>query len=176
MSDASIAKRYATALFEVVGDVSAAGGVRGELNDLAEILEQPGLRTLLENPRVTPEEKLGVLDAVASRAGASAFVANLLRVLVQNGRGGLLRQVAQEFGRLVDQAEGRVTVTITSAVPLSKNAEKTLSARIASLIGAKADIRHQVDADILGGLVVQIGSKIFDHSIRHQLAQLRHAL
>lgn len=172
----TIAKRYAAALYEVVDNPKAAKSLRGELQQMAEAVELPELRSLLDNPRVTDEQKLGVLDAVAARVSLSDPGRNLLKVLVANGRALLLGRVSRAFGEMVDEAEGRLSVTVTSAIALPKTAATKVDKRIKEILGADADIEHRVDETILGGLVVQVGSRLFDHSIRHQLAQLRQAL
>ncbi|MDH5525861.1 MAG: ATP synthase F1 subunit delta [Nitrospirota bacterium] len=172
----TIAKRYAAALYEVVANPKAAKALRGELQQMAEALEVSELRSLLDNPRVTDDQKLSVLYAVADRAGLAEAGRNLLKVLVANGRATLLGRVATAFGEMVDASEGRLSVTVTAAIELPKAAATKVDTRIKEILGADADIEHRVDASVLGGLVVQVGSRLFDHSIRHQLAQLRQAL
>ncbi|MBI5137769.1 MAG: ATP synthase F1 subunit delta [Nitrospirae bacterium] len=176
MSDTIIANRYAAALFEAVGGADAADRVRAELSSLAGAVADDSLSRLVANPRVPAADKAQVLTAVGERLGASVKVMNLLRLLLANGRVALLGRVAIAFARLADEAQGRVAVTVTSATPLEGAAKTRVDARVTAILGGKADIRHRVDPAILGGLVVQIGSKVFDNSIRHHLAQLRQAL
>lgn len=177
MSDTAIAKRYASALFEVVqGDETAETRVRGDVSTLAGVLAQPELGRLVENPRVAAADKAAVLARIAERTGAGEEAGRLLRVLVDNGRAGLLAEIAEAYGRLVDTARGRRTVTITAAYPLPDAVKGRVEERLRHLLGDRSEIRHRVDPEALGGLVVQIGSKVFDYSIRNHLAQLRQAI
>ncbi|MDH4229074.1 MAG: ATP synthase F1 subunit delta [Nitrospirota bacterium] len=178
MSDTTVTKRYATALHESVAGsgAEAVRGLKEQLRQMAAALEVPDLRRLADNPRLTPEQKLGVLLAVGEKVGLSGPGQNLLKVLVHNGRGLLLGHVAEAFAELVDAAEGRLPVTVTSAVTLPGEAAASVDSRLREILGAEADIAHRVDAGIIGGLVVRIGSQVFDHSVRYQLARLRQTL
>lgn len=176
MSNAALAKRYAAALYESLGDVQAADPVRYVLGSLVEALGHDDLRRLLENPRFSTAKKQDVLSALADKLEAPDKVKNLLRVLAANDRALLLADVAQAFSDMVDEAAGRVSVTVTAAIPLPKKTEQQVNARVTEILGQEAEIRHRVDKEILGGLVVQIGSRVFDNSIRNHLAQLRQSL
>ncbi len=176
MSDAIIANRYAAALFETVGDGQDADRIRTELNAFSEALTNEELSRLVANPRVSDADKGAVLAGVGELLSASDKTMNLVRLLVSNGRVGMMEEIGKAFGRLVDRANGRLSVTVTSAVSLSDETRSQVDARLTETLGGKADIQHQVNADLLGGLVIQVGSKVFDNSIRHHLAQLRQAL
>lgn len=177
MSDTAIAKRYASALFEVVqGDEAAETRVRGEVSALAEVLAQPELARLVDNPRVSGADKAAILAEVARRTGAGEEASRLLKVLVANGRAGALGEIAGAYGRLVDAARGRQTVTVTASHPLPDAARDRVEQRLRALLGGATEIRHRVDPEALGGLVVQVGGKVFDYSVRNHLMQLRQAI
>ncbi|MFQ5508080.1 MAG: ATP synthase F1 subunit delta [Leptospirillia bacterium] len=176
MSDAVIAKRYAAALFELVTDAAERDRVRGELGTLGEVMGHEALKSALGNPRIHVAEKQAVVASVAEKVGASERPANLARLLVLNDRMDLFGEVADAFSHMVDEAEGRLVVTVTSAFSLPKDLKSRVDARLTEILGGKAEIRHAEDADILGGLVIRIGSRVFDHSVRYQLARLRQAL
>jgi F-type H+-transporting ATPase subunit delta len=177
LSDTAIAMRYASALFDVVrGDAAARTRARAGLAALAGAVRDPALAALVDNPRVSEPDKAAVLDRLAERAGAGDPVRRLAGVLAGHGRAALLGEVEAAFGRLADADEGRHHVTVTTAFPLPETLKTTVEGRLKALVGARAEIRHRVDPEALGGLVVQIGSKVFDHSIRHHLAQMRQAI
>ncbi len=176
MSDAIIANRYAAALFETVGGGQDADRVRTELTAFSEALANEDLGHLVANPRVSDADKVAVLTGVGELLSASDHTMNLVRLLVSNGRMGMVAGIGKAFGQLVDRANGRLNVTVTSAVALSDDTRSQVDTRLTDALGGKADIQHQVNTDLLGGLVIQVGSKVFDNSIRHHLAQLRQAL
>jgi len=177
LSDTVIATRYASALFDVVrGDAAARTQARADLAALAAALAEPGLAALVDNPRVSEADKAAVLDRLAERAGAGATVRRLLGVLAGHGRAALLGEIGAAYDRLADADEGRQHVTVTAAFPLPEAQKAAVERRLKALVGAKAEIRHRVDREALGGLVVQIGSKVFDYSIRNHLAHMRQAI
>lgn len=177
MSDTAIAMRYASALFDVVrDDAEARGRARADLAALAAALAEPALAALVENPRISPADQAAVLDRLAERAGAGDAARRLLGVLAAHGRAGLLAEVGAAYGRLADAAEGRARVTVTAAFALPDDLRAAVEARLKAVVGTGAEISHRVDAQALGGLVVQIGSKVFDYSIRNHLAQMRQAI
>lgn len=177
MSDTAIAKRYASALFDALGgDEAAETRVRGEVAALAEVLAQPELARLVENPRVADADKSAVLAKLAERTGAGGEASRLLTVLVNNGRAALMPEIAEAYGRLVDASRGRQTVTVTAPFPLPDEARSRVDERLRALLGGGTEIRHLVDPGALGGLVVRVGSKVFDYSVRNHLVQMRQAI
>ena len=171
------AKRYATALFETVrGDDALQDRLRADLAGLSAVGAEAAFRRFVANPRITPEDKARVLDQVAGRLAAAEPTRRLLALLAANDRAGLIGAVADAFGRLVDAARGREAVTVTAAFDLPADLKGRVETRLRALLGAGTLIRHRSDPGALGGLVVQIGSKVFDYSIRHHLARLRQAI
>jgi len=172
-----IATRYAAALFEAVpGDEALQDRVRADLAALALVAREEAFRRFVENPRIAPPDKARVLEGLAARQGAADPTRRLLAVLAENERGGLLAPIAKAYGRLVDAARGREAVTVTAAFELPGDLKTEVDRRLRALLGARTEIRHRADPATLGGLVVQIGSKVFDHSIKSHLAQLRQAI
>jgi len=176
LSNTIIANRYATALFDAVGEGTDADPIRAELKALSDVLGGEEITSLLGNPRITEADKGAVLAGVADLVGVSEKTANLLKLMLANGRAGLMGLVADAFTKLADDAAGRVAVTVTSATELSAEAQASVNGRLTEVLGGKSDISHRTDSNILGGLVIQIGSTLFDNSIRHHLTQLRQGL
>jgi F-type H+-transporting ATPase subunit delta len=172
-----IATRYATALFEAVpGDEALQDRMRADLAALSAAAGEETFKRFVGNPRVAPEDKAKVLDRLAEQQGAAEPTRRLLVVVAGHERAGLLPGIALAYGRLVDAARGREAVTVTAAFALDADLKSKVETRLKRLLGERTEIRHRADPKALGGLVVQIGSKVFDHSIKSQLAQLRQAI
>jgi len=172
---ASFAPRYARAFAEVVEssgiDVSAA---REQLQDFAGTLAgSTELREFLINPSVEIEQKLKVLDAIAARLAMLPKVRNFLAVIMEHHRLGDLNDILTEYAELADEHSGAAEAHITSAHPLNPDDRAQLEAQIATLAGARVRASYAQDATLLGGAIVQIGSTVYDGSVRAQLQQLK---
>jgi len=172
---ASFAPRYARAFAEVVEssgiDVSAA---REQLQDFAGTLAgSTELREFLNNPSVEIEQKLKVLDAIAARLAMFPKVRNFLAVIMEHHRLGDLNDILTEYAELADEHSGAAEAHITSAHPLNPDDRAQLEAQIATLAGARVRASYAQDATLLGGAIVQIGSTVYDGSVRAQLQQLK---
>lgn len=175
MSDT--ATRYAAALLATTrGDEALQDRLRADLDALSAVAVEAPFRRFVENPRIEPEQKAEVLGALAERVGAADPTRRLLDLLAEGERLGAIAAIGEAFGRLVDAARGREAVTVTAAFALPKELKGEVETRLVRLLGAGTKIRHRADPGALGGLVVQIGSKVFDHSVRSHLAQLRQTI
>jgi F-type H+-transporting ATPase subunit delta len=172
----AVAQRlYARALFEAARDAGRLENVHRELSLLAGALEEtPELAAFLSNPQLDPAAKADVLEQVAE--GADQLVRNFLRVIAAKGRAGELGQMAQEFDALVDQAQGRVAVELTTAYELSDEEAAGIVGRIQEASGRIVEATRRVDPSLIGGLILQAGSLRVDASVRGRLDRLRHQL
>ncbi len=175
---ASLSLRYARAFAEVAEsarlDLAAA---QRQMRDFAETLAGSGeLRELLENPSIEMGTKLKVLDAIAARLGMYTQVRNFMAVVLEHGRLGELNEILDEYRELADAQAGAVEAKITSSRPLNAQDRAQLEAQIAKLAGAGVRASYAEDASLLGGAVVEIGSTIYDGSVRAQLEQLKQRL
>lgn len=173
----SVARRYARALV----DVAAASGelevVRQELSGAADLLRaHRELRELLVNPSVLRRVKSQVLDEVASRLALRPLTKSFLRILLEAGRLPALEGVLRAYEALVDDRLGRVKAVVTAAGPLEAEAQRRLQGRLQEMTGKTVYLEVQQDPRILGGLVTQIGSLVYDGSLRTRLAKLREEL
>lgn len=172
-----VARRYARALTDVLGP---AGDFRGTLNQLQDFLtayrESHELREVFETPAVSVPEKLKVLNAILAGLGASQITVNFLRVLVANFRMAMLEEAVEAFRGLAYERMGIVQVQITSATPLSEPSRRSLSAGFNRLLNKQVELEFQLDPGILGGVRAQIGSTVYDGSVRGALARLREQL
>jgi F-type H+-transporting ATPase subunit delta len=166
---------YARALFEAAQAEGRLDEVHRELGLLARALDEtPELTAFLSNPQLEPGAKADVLAQIAE--GADQLVRNFLRVTAEKGRSGELRQMANELDALVDEAQGRVAVELTTAYELSEEEAAGIVARIQEASGRIVEATRRVDPSLIGGLILQAGSLRVDASVRGRLDRLRHQL
>jgi F-type H+-transporting ATPase subunit delta len=175
---ASSAPRYARAFAEVAESARLdAATAQQQMRDFAGTVADSGeLREFLENPSIEMAKKLKVLDAIAARIGMFAQVRNLMAVILEHHRLGELDEILTAYRDLVDEHAGAVEARITSSRPLNEADRTQLEAEIAKLAGARVRASYAEDASLLGGAVVEIGSTIYDGSVRAQLQQLKQKL
>jgi F-type H+-transporting ATPase subunit delta len=166
---------YATALFEAARDQGRLEPVREELQQVvAAEAEVPELRELLRNPQLDPRARASALEDVLG--GGEELLRNFLLVLVDKGRTGSLEEIAREFERLIAEHEGIVHAELTTAVELSDEEAQTLLRQIEQASGRKVEATRSVDHDLIGGIVLQVGSHRLDASVRGRLERLRREL
>ena len=166
---------YANALFEAAQDQDKLEPVGEQLAQLVEAeREVPELRELLRNPQLDPRARRAALEDVLS--GTEDLLRNFLLVLADKGRAGQLEEIAAEFERLVAEAEGVVHAELTTAVELSDDEAGKLLQQIEQASGRKVEATRTVDPDLIGGIVLQVGSHRLDASVRGRLDRLRRQL
>ena len=175
---ASSAPRYARAFAEVAESARLdTGKAQQQMRDFAESLAGSSeLREFLENPSIEMPAKLKVLDAIAARIGMYAQVRNFIAVILEHHRLPELEPILTAYRELADEHAGAVEAQITSSRPLNPVDRAQLEAQIAKLAGARVRASYAEDATLLGGAVVEIGSTIYDGSVRAQLQQLKQKL
>jgi len=172
-----IANRYARALADVV----AAGGdyrkVLAELEDFEKAYgESPELREVFASPAVSLPDKMKVLEAIGQKLGESPVTLNFLRVLLANYRMPLLKEAVQAYRKITNDREGIVQVTITSASELSQSERESVAARFRQLTGKQVELDFRIDNGLVGGMMAQIASTVYDGSVRESLARMREQL
>jgi F-type H+-transporting ATPase subunit delta len=175
---ASVAPRYARAFAEVAESAGLdAGAALGQMQDFSETLAGSSeLREYLMNPSVEIPQKLKVLDAISAKIGMFPQVRNFVAVILEHHRLNDLDEILTEYGEVADEHAGATEALITSAHTLDTAARAQLEAQVAKLAGAKVRASYAEDATLLGGVVVQIGSTIYDGSVKAQLQQLKQRL
>lgn len=172
-----IANRYARALADVVAPAANYPQVLNELETFAAAYRASlELREVCETPTVGMEQKLRVVKALAERMGTSPLTLNFLRVLASHYRMPLLEEVIHGFRSIVDARLGIVRVKISAASDLSAENRRLLQARFNQLTGQQSELEFHAEPALIGGLVAQIGSTVFDGSIRGHLDRLREEL
>ncbi len=180
MTASAVVTRYATALADAV--CAPQAGI-----DTAEALAQvrsfeqaykasKDLRTLLASPSVSTVRKRAVITRMAGELGLHRLIRSFLLVLVDHRRAAAIGEIAAEFGQLLDTRHGLVRVDVTSAQPLSPERQSEIDSQFARITGHQPRLSVTVDPDLIGGMVARVGSRVYDGSVRAQLAMLKRRL
>jgi F-type H+-transporting ATPase subunit delta len=166
------AKRYAQAAFELAG--SDLAGWQRAIEEIAEFMGDDSVRTVLENSRVPQDAKMRLV--AAALAELPALPLNLARVLVRKSRTALAPEISVQFQALVQEREGVQKAHATTAVPLTSAETEALAQRLQDSTGHPVELETDVDPELLGGVIVQIGDRLIDASVRGRLQSLRKSL
>ncbi len=173
----ALARRYARALHTVAAAEGAAERLSRELGELSALLAgHPELSAALAHPSVSPEARSRVLRAVVERAGGSPLLARLVVSLAGHERLGMLDALAVAYGEELQAAQGVVAATAVSAVPLDSAQAAGLAQALAVAAGRKVELTKEVDPAVLGGILVRMGGRNYDGTVRAQLQALRRRL
>jgi F-type H+-transporting ATPase subunit delta len=172
----AVAERlYARALFRAAEEQGRLEAVHRDLGEFADaVVASPELAAFLANPQVESAAKVGVLGQLSE--GADEFVHNFLRLLAEKGRSGQIPGIRDEFQALVDRAQGRIAVELTTAFELSDDEAASIVAQIEQSSGRSVEATRNVDPELVGGMILQAGSLRVDASVRGRLQRLRHQL
>lgn len=172
-----MAGRYASALFELALDARSLDKVSTDLDGFNTMLDQSAdLRRLVMSPAFTAGQQTRAVKAVMDRAGISGLAANFVALVARNRRLFAIRDMIEGFRRLVAAHRGEMTAEVTSARPLSPAQTKALKAALKDSTGKDVQISAKVDETLLGGLIVKVGSRQVDSSLRTKLNNLRVAM
>jgi len=178
MVNVSIARRYARALLEVAVESKTLEATTEQLTSFAQVLQKnEDLADILLNPAFTRPQRTAVVEALFRAAGGlTPAVGNLLRLLVDRGRLGYLPDIARVFLDMADQRAGVVRGKVTSAVPLPQESMQKLQQALEKLTQKKVQLQARVDPRVLGGVSAQVGSVVYDGTLRSQLDELKRTL
>lgn len=172
-----MAGRYAIALFDLAVEEDRIEEIEAALARIDELLkESPEFNRLVRSPVFSSEDQARALAAVASHAEIAGVTANFLQLLVKNRRLFALRDIIAGFRRLVADHRGEVTAEVTSAIALTETQVEELKATLKAKTGKVVTLTVSVDPALLGGLIVKIGSRMVDTSIRTKLNTLKYAM
>jgi len=173
----SVAKRYAKALVEVAAASQVLEAVRDDLRALADLLrEHRELRQFLANPSVSRRDASEVVKEIGAAMRLAPLTATFLQVVLEGGRLAGLEGILRAYEALVDEELGRVKAVVTSAAPLAAEAQEQLRRKLGEVTGKTVYLDIRQDPTLLGGVVTQIGSRVYDGSLKSQLARLRDEL
>lgn len=174
---ASLQGRYASALFELASENGTVTAVESDLEKVGHAIgESADFAALIRNPQVSREAAGKVVDAVSGVLGLSDLTKNFLGVLAANRRLSALPEIIRAFAAIAAAQRGEATADITSAHALTDDQVEQLRQKLEVREGRKVKVKTSVDPDLLGGLVVTIGSKRIDSSIRTRLNSLAQAM
>jgi F-type H+-transporting ATPase subunit delta len=172
-----MAGRYATALFELARDSNAIDAVKSDLDRFdAMIAESPDLLRLVRSPVFSADEQLKALSALLERAGIGGIAAKFLKLVAANRRLFAVRDMAKGYRELVAEHKGEATAEVTVAEELKGEHLDALRDALKAISGKTIDLAVKVDPAIIGGLVVKLGSRMVDTSLRTKLNAIRHAM
>lgn len=174
---ASLAGRYASALFDLASEDGTVTAVESDLDKLADALrESDELRALIRNPEIKRHQIASVMDGLGTHLGLSELTRNFLGVLANNRRVAELPAIIRAFAAIAAAQRGEVQAEVASAHALTDEQIATLEAKLRAREGRTVKLTSRVDPDLLGGLVVTIGSQRIDSSIRTRLNSLAQAM
>ena len=173
-----MAGRYATALFELALDNKAVDAIKVDLDRFdALIADSPDLNRLVRSPIYDADVQLKALSAILDKAGIGGLAANFLRVITTNRRLFAVRDMIRAYRSLVARHKGEVTAQVTVAEKLNDTSFDALKSALKSVTGGKdIDLDVRIDPAIIGGLVVKVGSRMVDSSLRTKLNSIKLAM
>ena len=172
-----VAQRYASSLFELALDAGAVEAVSADLDRFQALLnESDDLKRLVASPVFSAKEQFAAISALTEKAGITGLVANFLKVVANNRRLFAVPGMIVAYHEIAAAQRGEITAEVTSAHALDEAQETELKAALKSVTGKEVTVVVTVDPTILGGLIVKVGSRQIDTSLRTKLSTLKLAL
>jgi F-type H+-transporting ATPase subunit delta len=172
-----VSGRYATALFELARDQKVVDEVKADLDKFEALLnESADLKRLVRSPVFAADAQSKALSAVLAKAGIAGISANFLKVLTANRRLFAVSDVIRAYRALVAKFKGETSADVTVAEALSDKNLDALKVALRSVTGKDVALNVKVDPSIIGGLVVKLGSRMVDGSLRTKLNSIKHAM
>ena len=172
-----LATRYATALFELAEEAGALDAVAADLEAVDQMVAESGeLRRLIESPVISRDDQRRAILAVAEKAGLSELPTKFLGVLASKRRLFALPGVGRAYRDMLAAHKGEVTAEVVSATPLSEEQLEEVKVAAADFAGRAVSVETEVDPSLLGGLVVRVGSRMLDASLKTKLLHLEQSM
>ena len=176
-SGGGLADRYAAALYAHADDQNALDAVVSEMEALGRMIDSSAdLRRLLESPLIDVNQSTQAMLAVLSQQGFGKPVRDFVGVVASNRRLRSLREIVRAFAALVAERRGIITAHVASAQPLTDVQRQQLRARLIEAGYGNVNINEEVQPDLLGGLIVRIGARLYDTSLKSRLQRLQYAM
>lgn len=174
---ANIAGRYAQAVFDIARQDNAVDALAREVESLSAVLnESADLRAMLASPVLSRDDQGRAIGAIAERMGLGPTLRNTLALMAENRRLFALPQLVARLGELIAEARGEVTADVVSAQPLTDEQAQRLTRTLAEKSGKTVKLNARVDEGLIGGMIVKLGSRMIDTSIRSKLASLQNVM
>ena len=173
-SVSGVAERYASALFDLARDASSIDRIEGELKTISGMLDaSPEFRRLVESPVFSAEDQEKAIGAVADKAGIAGLTGNFLRLVARNRRLFAVPGMIRAFLEMAAKHRGEATAEVTSAHPLTDDQVASLKAALKAKLGKDVTLQTRTNPALLGGLVVKVGSRMIDTSLRTRLMNVK---
>lgn len=173
-SVSGVAERYASALFDLARESSSFEKVEHDLSVVSQMLDgSADFRRLIASPVFSAEDQQKAIGAIADKAGISGLSGNFLRLVARNRRLFALPGIIQAFRDMAARARGEVTAEVTSAHPLSDAQVESLKGVLREKLGKDVSLEARVNSALLGGLIVKVGSRMIDTSLRTRLLNVK---
>lgn len=177
MSVETVARRYASALADVVIKSGEADSVKNELKSWNEMISSNAeLEAAFRNPSINQNNKEKVLESLIKKTNPTPTTANFLRVLLRNSRLTEINEINKRFASVLDERKGLATAQIISARELSEAEKQDIKSNLEKLTGKTINLEFSIDKNIIGGVIARIGSTVYDGSVKTQLEELREKL
>lgn len=179
---AHIARPYATALYELAQESKAISATEKSLDKIAILAnENAEFANLLASPLVSADKKIAIIEDILKKASSkkdkpSAIIANFLKLVANNSRLFALPAMITSFKEIAAAGRKEVSAEVTSAKPLSASQLKSLSSTLKKKIGKTVKLQTHVDASLIGGLIVKVGSQMIDNSLQTKLSAMKNAM
>lgn len=175
--NSAIGRRYAKALFALAREEGALEASRASLEQLTEILSHHrDLKNVCSNPIFSREDRKQALEQVLDRLGAPPGIRRFLDILIAKHRLPYLPEIVLAFAAMVDEEQGRQAVLVRVAKELKAKDQALLKSRLEVALGKQVALTIEAEPALIAGMVIQMGSEVFDGSVRRQLSELRRTL
>lgn len=169
-----VAGRYASALFDLAIESGKVADVERDLVTFQGFLDQsPDLVRLVRSPVISTEDQSRAIATILDKAGIGGLAANFLKLVTSNRRLFSIQDIIKAYRALAAKARGEVTAEVTSAVPLNDEQTAALKETLKASVGKDVTLQARVDPSVLGGLIVKVGSRMIDSSLRTKLQNLK---
>lgn len=174
---AHIAQPYAAALFDLAREQGHVESIEADLASIERLVNESGdFSRFLKSPVIAGEDKAVAMNVILTRANAGTVVANFVKVVARNGRLFALPAIIAAYRSLAAKSRGEVVAEVTSAAPLSPAQISSLAETLKASIGKTVTLREHVDASLIGGLIVKVGSRMIDSSLKTKLTAMKIAM
>lgn len=176
MSNSELSRRYAKAIFDLSAEKNALNEVEKDLRTIKSVLEESSkLREVVQNPVISRDEQRAAMSFLLKRVQVGDLVQRFVLVLIDNGRLGILGEAVDSYFELVKLHKGEIDAEVVSALALSKSQITEIEKSLGAALNKKVHVNSTVEPEILGGIVIKIGSKMLDASVSGGLDKLEKA-
>ncbi len=172
-----VSDRYASALYDLAAEKKLVDDVLGDLSNLKNILkDNKELSLVVKSPLITSIDKLNIFESLLKKINANELTTTFIKVIEKNKRFSNLASIITQFMNINSQKRGDVLADITSADELNDDQKNNITNQLKSILGDKLSLSFDVDKNIMGGLIVKVGSKMIDTSLANKINKLKIAM